>query len=156
MIVFLKELKQIDPVYFATVLIPLIIILIMKFTMEKVWFQLNKKSLELFNVRLLEFKDIKTLKKLYKKTKDIHAKKFRNMMVDIIRKSSILKVILGIFCMFLVSSFFPVSREAVVLYMIILGFVWLILSLFLTIFEKTICGFFVDIIEAHYGFRKKD
>lgn len=144
---FISTLGKIKPFYYILVLIPFLITLIIKFQMEKVWYDLNKETMKLFNIRLIQFRNIKFVKELLKKSKKINEKKFRKVTLDIIKKSSIVWMVFGIFFMYLISSIFAVGKEYVFVYILPLGFAWFLVCIFLTIFEKTLCDFYHDVIE---------
>jgi len=129
-------IKEINPVYYVLVLIPFFVILVLKFQLERIWQNLNKESMRLFNLRIIQFRDYKLVKRVLSKAKDYHEEEFRKFTLDVIKSSRVLYVIYGIFLVFIVSTVFGNATMVLVTYMIPLSLVWALLCVFLTIFEK--------------------
>ena len=150
----LSAFQQIDPIFYVLILIPFFIIIILKFQLEKVWYDLNKESVRLFNIRLIQFRDINMLKKAYAKAKNVHQKEFRQLSMKIIKSSRLLYTLYGIFLIFIVTSIFGNTVPIIVNYLIPLLVAWSGLCLILTIFEKPLSDFISDFWEMKESSRR--
>ena len=139
----LSVIKHFEPTNFVLAIIPFFLIIIIKVQIEKVWCKLNKESVRLFNVRIYQFRDQRTVYRLLKKAKKKHQQEFRNLMLEIVKSSKLIYLLSGVFFLFIFSTLFTKNHSVTQIFsnLIPLLGLWFVLSLFLAYFEKQICEF---------------
>lgn len=150
----LITIAKVQSKFYVLIFIPAILVFILKIYTEKVWYDLNRESIKLFDIRLEEFRDKKSLIKLYEQAKEKRLKEFRKFIISYIKKSPVLFILFGIIFLYIVLTILTIflneNIKYHIIYLIPLGFVWALFSVFLTVFEGQISRITQSMIEIKH------